>query len=344
VGVEFLQRAKLVAVLAVFAVIGASGCSSGSTAPSPQPGKPRVAIVLSGRANDGGFSQAGADAVSALQNEGLLTGQIRDSVINPGDAERALGQYAAEGYDLVIGWGIDVSDQVFRAGTQFPATHFIATGGVDILGKATKNVETWTYDAQQLGYLTGYLAGQAKLSPVGVVDGQQQPFILAQWDGFAQGLKAANPAAQLLPPIYTGSFDDAGKAGQAAAGQITAGAKLVATNAEGYSTGVAAAAKAANVATVGMSAATSDAAKAVNIGRVYTDMTPILRGWITRLSQKTFGAKGTTSTIANHSLVATDISRAAAPALPADIEARLVELAGQHAAGKVTIAPWKPGK
>ncbi|MEU0529236.1 BMP family ABC transporter substrate-binding protein [Amycolatopsis tolypomycina] len=340
----FLQRMKIVAVLAVVASLGVSACSSDGSATSSEPGKPRVAIVLGGRANDGGFSQAGADAVTALQKEGLLNGQIRDSVTSSADADRVLGQYAAEGYDLVIGWGIGFADQVFRAGTQFPDTHFVATGGLDILGKATKNVETWTYDAQQLGYLTGYLAGLAQLSPVGVVDGEQQPFILAQWDGFAQGLKAANPTAALLPPIYTGSFEDASKAGQATTGQVSAGAKLIATNAEGYSTGVAAAAKSANVATIGMSAVTSEAAKAVNIGRVHTDMTPILREWISRLTKKTFGAKGTTSTIANHSLVATDIAHGPAPALPPDVETRLADLAQQLQAGTVTITPWKPGK
>jgi basic membrane protein A and related proteins len=337
---------RLHKLLAVVVALSALVTACGSTnAPRSHNGAPRVALVLGGLATDGGFSQTGADAVTRLQQEGVITAQVRESVTDPAHAEPILRQYAAEGYDLVIGWGLGFSDSVFRVGTEFPNVHFVATGGVDILQKTTANVETWTYAAEQLGYLLGFIAGQTKLSPVGVVDGEQQPFLQAQWFGFSQGLRAANPAAAQLPTIYTGSFEDAQKATQATTAQVNAGAKLVATNAEGYSPGVAAVAKSASIATVGMAATTSDAARAVNVGRVKVDMVPILRDWITRIKDRTFGNKGTTSTITNRSLIPADINPvAAAPALPHDLDRRVSDLAEQLAAGKVTVESWTPGK
>ncbi|REH42896.1 basic membrane protein A [Kutzneria buriramensis] len=316
----------------------------GSANPTPS-GAPRVAIVLGGRANDAGFNEIGADAVLKLQREHVIDAQVRESVTNPADAEPILRQYAAEGYDLVIGWGVGFSDAVFRVGAQFPKTRFIASGGVDVLARATANVETWTYDAEQLGYLLGFIAGATKLSPVAVVDGEQQPFVEAQWFGFDQGLHAANPDAKALKPVYTGSFDDPQKAEQATAAQIAAGAKLIATEPEASSPGVASAARNAGVATVGMAPNSSDAARAVNVGRVDTDMTQILRDWVDRLRKGTFGGRGTTSTITNHSIVPADITKvAAAPDLPADLTQRVDALAKDLASGKVTIVPWKPGQ
>lgn len=338
-----LARIAMVATMGlVLAPVAA--CGPGSTT-AGAPGLPRVAIVLDGRANDAGFSEFGADAVAKLQQEHAIDAQIRESVTNPADAEPILRQYAAEGYDLIIGWGVGFSDAVFRVGAQFPKAHFIAAGGQDVLARATANVETWTYDAGQLGYLMGFIAGSTQLSPVAVVDGEQQPFLEAQWFGFSQGLHAMNPAAKELNPVYTGSFEDPHKAEQATVAEIATGAKLIATEPDGASAGIAAAAKAAGVATVGLAPTSGDAAKAVNVAWVDVDMVAILRDWVTRLKDGRFGNKGTTSTITNHSLVPADITKvAAAPELPGDLTQRVAALADQLAAGKVAIIPWKPGQ
>jgi basic membrane protein A len=120
---------------------------------------------------------------------------------------------------------------------------------------------------------------------------------------------------------------------------------LIATEPEASSPGVASAAKTAGIATVGMAPTSSDAAKAVNVGRVDADITPILREWVARLKSGHFGKQGTTSTITNHSLIPKDVTKvAAAPELPADLAQRVDKLAGQLAAGQVTILPWKPGQ
>lgn len=343
-----MKRAKLrgvVAGLAMMVAVPVLGCSSTSDSPSQVGAVPKVALILGGSQNDHGFNQIAADAAKDLQASGAITYQVSDDVKNPAEAEPILRQYATAGYDLVIGWGLGFSDTVFKVGKQLPDTRFVATGGIDILEKATPNVETWTYDATQLGFLVGFIAGSSRLSPVAVVDGEQAPFLQAQWHGFSQGLKAANPAAVELPPVYTGSFEDAQRASQATAAQIAAGAKLIATNAEGYSPGVASAAKTGGVATVGLAKTTNDAAAAVNIGQVKTNMTPILTEWISRLEAGTFGGKGTTSAITNNSLVPADLTRVSvAPELPADLDRRIADLAEQLRTGKVTITPWKPGQ
>ncbi|WP_020636277.1 BMP family ABC transporter substrate-binding protein [Amycolatopsis alba] len=334
----------VVAVLAAVVAVQLTACSAGGGQPHPVGATPKVALVLGGSATDRGFNQVAADAASELQKRGAISFQVSENVTNA-EAESKMRQYATSGYDLVVGWGLGFSDTVFKVATQIPTARFVATGGVDILNKATPSVETWTYAAEQLGYLMGIIAGSTQLSPVGIVDGEQAPFVQAQWFGFSQGLAATNPAARQLPPVYTGSWEDAARASQATAAQIAAGARLVATNAEGYSPGVASAAQAGGIATVGLATLTSAAAASVNVGQVKTDLTPILTEWITRLKNGTFGSRGTTSTIANRSLVPADLtSVAAAPGMPSDLDKRIADLAERLRAGTVTITPWQPGR
>ncbi|MFI5591248.1 BMP family ABC transporter substrate-binding protein [Amycolatopsis sp. NPDC051758] len=333
------MRSKLVAAMTVAVLAGAATAScTSATDPATGPGIIRVAIILGGIQNDGGFNQAGASAVRALQDEGQISGQIRESVATARDAEPIVRQFAADGYDLVIGWSATFADSLYQVAGEFPKTKFMVTGDATDKQKTTPNVETWNYSAEEFGYLLGWIAGQTRLTPIGVVDGQALPSQKRKWHGFELGVHAVNPGAEVRAPVYTGSWEDAQAANQATVAQLGAGAHLIATNSEGYSPGVAAAAAARNVATVGMSSATSDAAKKVNVGRARLDMLPILRAVLDRLKTGKFGGQTSVSTIANHSLVLDTITKVeATPALPDDLQARAADLAQQLADGKIKI-------
>lgn len=325
----------------VLSAAAIAGCGSG-TKPDASPGTPRVAIILGGVANDGGFNEAGAAAVEALQREGKISAQIRQSVANARDAETAVREYANAGYNLVIGWSASFSDAVYQVSKEpaFSKTRFLVTGDSSDNQKPAANVETWNYDNTQYGYLLGWIAGNTQLAPIGIIDGQPIPAQVRKWKGFELGVHAVNPAATVRQPIFTGSWEDATKANQAAVAQLDSGAHLIATNAEGFSPGIASAAAARNVATVGMNSATSDTAKKINVGRARLDLLPILRPMIDRLKNGTFGNRTSISTIANKSLVLDTITKvAAAPSLPDDIQARAERLAQQLAGGTVKIGP-----
>lgn len=113
--------------------------------------------------------------MQTLQKDGQVIGQIRESVATARDAEPIFRQYGAEGYDLVIGWSATYADSLYQVATEFPKTHFLVTGDVTDKQKTTANVETWTYDPEQFGYLLGWIAGNAQLSPIGIIDGQALP-------------------------------------------------------------------------------------------------------------------------------------------------------------------------
>ncbi|MFS3129636.1 BMP family ABC transporter substrate-binding protein [Nocardioides sp. Bht2] len=332
-------RATLGGLAALVTVAaGATACSSGESSATADDGRLKVAVVLGGLANDGGFNQYAADALNALEKEGLLDAQIRESVVNPADAEPIFRQFAAEKYDLVIGWGLGFSDSVFKVAEELPETHFVATGSSDILERSTANVETWSYAFDEVGYLTGWVAGKSQLSPVAVVDGELAPFNELSYRYLSVGLKAANPSARELKPVFTGSWEDPKLAHQATKAQIAAGAKLVVTGAEGFTSGVLAAAEDGGIATFGASDGSSQNAAKVNIGLVKLDFTPTLRLIVDRLDDDTFGKTSYESTIANRGLILADFHAVqAAPELPADIEGQVEKLAADLADGTVTI-------
>jgi basic membrane protein A len=221
---------------------------------------------------------------------------------------------------------------------QFPKTDFVATGSADILTQDTANVETWSYASDQDGYLEGWVAGETGLSPVGIVDGELAPFNELAYKAFALGLKAANPKAVELKPIYTGSWTDANLAGQAAKAQVAAGAKLIVTAAEEYTPGVLSVAKTDGIATIGASNTSSADAPKVNIGLVGLDFTPALRQVVAHWQAGTYAKRSYLSTIANGGLVWSDLNFvSAAPRLPSDIQAKITQLAANIASGKVHL-------
>lgn len=322
------------AVLALAACAGSPTPAADDTADDTL----KVGIVLGGLANDGGFNQYAADAAAALEEAGEITADIRESVVNPTDAEPIFRQFASEGYDLIIGWGLGFSDSVFKVAEELPEANFVATGAVDILEKATDNVETWTYDAAQYGYLSGFVAGKSGLSPVAIVDGELAPFNEYSYLFLAAGLAETNPEAQQLEAIYTGNWEDPQLANQAAKAQIALGAKLIVTASEGYTPGVVSAASEAGIATLGASNASSAEASSVNIGLVKLDFTPTLTEVVAGLKAGDFGNKSYTSTIGNGGLVWADLNFVdAAPDLPADIEEQIAELGAKIASGEFTL-------
>lgn len=338
-------------VAAATVALAVTGCSS--TTPNSSPGasasesgsKLKVALILGGLGNDGSFNQYAYDVVKKFESEGLITARVNEQVAGPAQAEPLMNQYGSEGYDLIIGWGLGFADTIFKVAKNHPNAKFVATGGGDILAKGTANIETWSYDFNQLGYLSGFIAGKSKLSPIGIVEGLELPFITADDIGFKAGALAANPSVKVLDPVIVGSFDDAQKASQATKGLVAQGVKLVFTSGDGITTGIASAAADAGIATIGITGSAGGAAAKVNIASVRLDLTPAFQGWVDRLHSGTFGKTGTMSTIANGGLVLSPVNKvSAASDLPDDITAQATKLAADLKSGALKLPDFSTPK
>jgi basic membrane lipoprotein Med (substrate-binding protein (PBP1-ABC) superfamily) len=314
-------------------VLAAGASFAMGVAPGRAAGKLKVALLTPALTNDGSFNQAAADAVKKLVADGLITVEIREKMADPATSEPTIRQYAAKGYDLVIGHGIELSEPILKVAAEFPKGHFAASGGPDLAGKLTANVDGWTYDFGQQGYLDGFVAGKLKgITAIGMVGGPQLPFIVAAHNGFRAGVKDAGSTAKLTE-TYTGSFDDAQKAAEATRGLIEEGAKLVWTSGDGIGNGVAAAAANAGVATLGVTGDAGGLAKKVNVASVVLDMLPTYRAYVDDIASNSFGKKFFVSGLGNKGLVLTKVNDVGGLA-PSDLQKEVDALVAQIASGE----------
>ena len=336
------SRPLFAAALAATAALALVGCSAGAAAEldgaSGSSGSAviRVGALTPGHANDGAFNQALADALAQLEDEGLIEYELREQMADPATSEPVVADFASQGFDLVVGHGIELGDAIFSVAEDFPNVKFTASGGIDILEKATDNVETWTYDSTQVGYLSGYIAGLTQASPIGRVESLELDFVVATDEFFQQGVAAANPAAELLPVVYAGSFDDAAAAASATTGLIGQGAQLVFTTGDGIAAGVGAAASEADALTVGVSPAAGEKALSVNVSTVDLDMYPIVKAWVEDVIADDFGGEGIVSTLQNGGIAYQDVNDVQGR-VPSDVSAKIDDFIAGLADGSITI-------
>lgn len=186
----------------------------------------KVAVLLPGAMTDNGYNADGGRVAEALKSELGAEAQVTEnvSVANQADLYR---QYAASGYDLVIGWGGQFTDGAVQVSEEFPDVKFIVVNsGVDN-GKNLASIDT---DIEDWEFLGGFVT--AKLSKSGVigwVGGQCFPATAANLHGVEQGAKYANPDIKVLS-TFTGDFEDPTKAQQAAQAMIEGGADALTGN------------------------------------------------------------------------------------------------------------------
>jgi basic membrane protein A and related proteins len=344
-----VPRAVVVALALVGLAVTLTGCgSSGSGPGSTASGgahKLKVALLTPGLTNDGSWNQVAREAAERLERDGRIDADIREKMFDPATAEPVIREYATKGYDLVISHGDQMAEPTFKVAKEFPKIHFAVTGGPDALQKTTGNVEAWTEDSGEHGYLAGFLSGKIKdVQTVGMVGGLQLPSIVARHSGFKAGLADADPSRQ-WKEVYTGNFDDVQKAVEATTGLIGQGAQLIYTSGDGIGQGVASAAarRQPKVLTIGVTGDAGGLAKQVNVGSVELDLYPTYKSYVDRVANGTFGNKGHTSNLANKGLVLTPLAEGVPdPRVPADLQAQVDKLVADLASGARKLPSFQP--
>ena len=185
----------------------------------------RVAWVFPGTINDEGFNQSGYEALMQLKKRGIKIAFSENTP--PPKFVSTLSNYAAQGYDVVVGQGFEFGDPIMKVAPKYPKTKFInIVGGVNA-DKKQKNVLTLQIGSNQSGYVVGALAGlMTKTNRVGLIGGFPFPSIVSQLEAFRLGAKAVNPKVK-VNIVYISTFEDLTKGKEAALAQISAGADIL---------------------------------------------------------------------------------------------------------------------
>jgi basic membrane protein A len=196
-------------------------------------GKLRVALLLPGSLNDGGWNAAAYTGLMQLEAEGYevaFTENVHIAAI-----EEAARNYASEKYDLVIGHGFEFGEPFMRIATEFPEVKFFVSGKMPdgvTEQDLPKNTGFMDYREYEGGYLAGIIAGgMTKTNVIGYIAGLEIPTQVSDMAGFVQGVKRINPDAKVYG-VVTGTFEDPAKGKEAALAQIDMGADIICQSAD----------------------------------------------------------------------------------------------------------------
>lgn len=152
----------------------------------------------------------------------------------PAEFEEAFRDFARRGFRLVFGHGFEFQDAAARVGEDFPNTVFITTSGSTV----RPNVSPIVFRLEEGTFLAGMLAGGVTRSgTVGFIGGIKLPPVEGTYLGFAGGVRAIRPDAEVLQS-YLGNFEDVAAAKEHALAQIRRGADVLLHNADAASFGM----------------------------------------------------------------------------------------------------------
>jgi basic membrane protein A len=218
------------ALLVAAAVMG--GCSKKAAVSAVAPAETataaktvKIALIIENTIDDKGWCEAMYDGLVAAKAQ--LAGRMDFSYSEkmlPVDAGSAARQYAAQGYDIIIGHGAQYKNLIMEMAEEYPNITFAFGTSAEI---GPSNVFTYMPESEETGYLNGVIAGLVTKSNVigyvGPVDGGDA----ARYGrGFALGVQSVNPGAKVTV-AHTGSFSDFVKAGEVAHTQIRSGADVL---------------------------------------------------------------------------------------------------------------------
>ncbi|RNB85928.1 BMP family ABC transporter substrate-binding protein [Brevibacillus fluminis] len=205
----------------------------------------RVALLLEGPSFDQGWNSSALESISRLRDRFSFELQIADQLSAAKITETA-SQYAAQGYDLVIGHGVAFSEPFYHVAPYYPKTRFITFNG-----KATyPNQTNIGYDMNDSGYLMGKLSALiSKTHQVGYIVANK-PNEASQIEWFKRGVASVKPLATVHVKAV-GSYNDDAAALKAAQDLIAHRVDVIYTLGDSFNLPVITAAQKANIYAIG---------------------------------------------------------------------------------------------
>lgn len=229
---SLLLAAAMTLSLAACGGKGDNGAASGSAAADGDKAL-RVALILSGPANDQGWNATAIAGLEAAETEyGLETAYMEN--VDIADSEAAYREYAAQGYDLIIGHGYQFGEPAAAVSKEYPEAYFMATEA----NSSSDNMASFVMSCEQGAYLMGMLCGSmTETGVIGVVGAYEQPSITKELEAFQLGAQEVKADVQVLK-AYVNSYTDSTLGKEAAMSMIGKNADVLYQVANQAGTGV----------------------------------------------------------------------------------------------------------
>ncbi|MCA0246878.1 MAG: BMP family ABC transporter substrate-binding protein [Proteobacteria bacterium] len=211
-------------LIAVFAVV-CLGLLAPAQAQTRATIKPAIVFSTGGKFDKSFNEGVWQGAERFKKDTGIAVAEFEPS--NETQFEQALRRFAQRGQDPIIAVGFAQAVALQKVAKEFPNIHFTIIDSVVNL----PNVQSVVFREQEGSFLVGVLAALAsKTGKIGFVGGMDIPLVRRFQCGFEQGIKYANPNAELITNM-TGTtpaaWNDPGRGAELARGQIDRGVDVV---------------------------------------------------------------------------------------------------------------------
>jgi basic membrane protein A len=225
--------------LLAFVVLVGSAIAPAAMAQSVM--KPAIVYSTGGKF-DKSFNEGVSTGAEKFKTETKI-GVAEFEPSNETQFEQAHRRFAQRGYDPIVAVGFSQGVALEKVAKEFPSTHFTLIDSVVDL----PNVQSVTFKEHEGSFLVGVAAALAsKTGKIGFVGGMDIPLIRRFQCGYEQGIKYANPKAELIANM-TGTtpaaWNDPGRGAELAKGQFDRGVDVVYAAAGSTGIGVLQAAK-----------------------------------------------------------------------------------------------------
>lgn len=182
----------------------------------------RIGMSLTGSINDQSWNQAGYEGLMMIKDEMGAEVAFQEQV-PLSNVEESLRNYAAQGYDIVIGMGDQYSEAGKVVAEEYPETIFIVMSGIYT---GDNLIATAMFD-EEIAYVAGVTAALMSDSGViGYIGGMEIPPVIRNQIGYTNGAQSINPDIVVKSAVL-GDFGDSAKGKEAAAAMIEQGADVI---------------------------------------------------------------------------------------------------------------------
>jgi basic membrane protein A len=223
------QWKALVMMLVVVSMLVAA-CGGGAKTPGDSGGGEaefKVALILPGPMNDGGWSATAYNGLKDLEKNHGVKIAFTESVSNS-DAEEIIRGYALQEYNWIVAHSFTYGDIVKKVAQDFPDIYF-TVNSTNI--HQAPNVSSFNYAAMETGFLGGVVAGLiTETNKVAAFGGKEIPPIIDYINSFAKGARYVNPDVEAIVQM-TGNYDDPARAKETAIAIIERGVDVLSADA-----------------------------------------------------------------------------------------------------------------
>ena len=264
------RHLKIMCIVAAILAMVLSSCGPAPTAVPPKPTattapvvkeKTKVAVVFPGVVTDQSWNQFGYEGLVRAAEECNLEIAYSEDVYQDEQVE-VIRNYAAEGYDVILGHGGEYADAITQVASEYPDIWFGDTNGTP----EGDNVSVMIIGYNHMSFLAGVLASEmTESNHVAVVGAMELPVMAAAHDSFVAGVNYGGKSIE-VDEVYTGDWADVTLAREATLALIADGADVIFHHLDAADAGMIAAAEDEGVWAIGLYRDSSDLGPKAVIG------------------------------------------------------------------------------